>query len=116
MASLGAEPRNVIAAIGPAIPPERYQVGDDVAAAVHQSLGQSAEKVIRPDGTGRWLFDTWTSNQLILREAGLPDGSIHLAPVPTGAEPGLFFSDRQIRPCGRFAAIARLTTERRDNS
>jgi len=113
MAGLGADPGNVIAAIGPAISPDRYQVGHDVVAAARDCLGRSAESVIRPDGTGRWLFDTWTSNKLILREAGVPGDSIHLAPVPTGTVPtgtgpGLFFSDRQTRPCGRFAAIARL--------
>jgi len=44
----------------------------------------------------------------VLREAGVPDRNIHVAGVPTGPDPGLFFSDRTARPCGRFAALARL--------
>ncbi len=110
MSSLGARAANVIAGIGPAIPPGRYQVGDEVAAAARESLGSQAQEVIRPDGTGKWLFDLWTANRLLLQEAGVPERNIQLAAVPTGSDPGLFFSDRAARPCGRFAAVARLTT------
>ena len=50
------------------------------------------------------------ANRLVLREAGVPDTSIHVTDVPTG--PGAtgpsFFSHRAQQPCGRFAAIARL--------
>ncbi len=108
MRSLGSRPENVIAGLGPAIAPDRYQVGDDVRQAARDGLGASAAQVIRPDGTGKWLFDLWTANRLVLREAGLPDENMHMAAIPTGSDPGLFFSDREVRPCGRFAAMARL--------
>jgi polyphenol oxidase len=103
MATLGARPASVIAGLGPAIGPERYQVGDEVARAARESFGEHAP--VEPDGTGRWLFDLWAANCRVLREAGVPEERIHLAAVPTGAD---FFSDRAARPCGRFAAIARL--------
>jgi hypothetical protein len=108
MRSLGSEPANVIVGLGPAIAPDRYQVGEDVLAAAQRGLRASAEKVIREDGTGKWLFDLWTANQLVLEEAGVPGGNIRVAAVPTGSSRGLFFSDREVRPCGRFAAMARL--------
>jgi purine-nucleoside/S-methyl-5'-thioadenosine phosphorylase / adenosine deaminase len=108
MRSLGSDPANVIAGLGPAIAPDRYQVGEDVRQAAEEGLGPSAGKVIRADGTGRWLFDLWTANQLVLEEAGLPAANIHVAAIPTGSPRGLFFSDREARPCGRFAAMARL--------
>jgi hypothetical protein len=41
----------------------------------------------------------------------VPDSQIDVAMLPTGADPGLFFSDRQARPCGRFAVVARLKTK-----
>jgi YfiH family protein len=104
MAGLGARPEHVIAGVGPAIGP-RYQVGDEVAQAARESFGEQAALVLRPDGTGRWLFDLWAANHLILTEEGVADQRIHLAAVSTGAD---FFSDRAARPCGRFAAIARL--------
>ena len=108
MASLGSKPQDVVAGVGPAIAPDSYQVGEEVAGAAEQAFGQHTPSLVRPDGSGRWLFDLWAANRLILGEAGVPASQIHLAAVPTGADPGLFFSDRAVRPCGRFAAIAKL--------
>jgi polyphenol oxidase len=105
MARLGTKPADVIAGIGPAIGPDRYQVGEEVAAAVRDRFGARAGQVIRPDGTGRWLCDLWSANRLLLREAGVAGDNIHVADVPTGTD---FFSNRTARPCGRFGVFARL--------
>jgi len=106
MRTLGASPENVIAGLGPAISP--YQVGADVADAVPRGLGAAAADVIRPDGTGKWLLDLWGANRIVLREAGVADGNVHVTPYVTGD--GRFFSDRAVRPCGRLALVARLRT------
>ncbi len=108
MRSLGARPENIIAAMGPAIPPDRYQVGEDVKIAAGHGLGAASSQVIHEDGTGKYLFDLWTANRLVLRDAGVGDDHITVAALPTGPPDHLFFSDRAARPCGRFAAIARL--------
>jgi YfiH family protein len=111
MSSLGATQENVVAGVGPAISPERYQVGADVADAVERDLGAAAAEVIRPDGTGKWLLDMWAANRIVLREAGLADEHINVAAIPTGAAGNnLFFSDREVRPCGRLTLVARLGT------
>jgi len=106
MATLGARPADVRVGIGPAIGPDRYQVGAEVADAARDAFGP--RPFLRSDGTGAWLFDLWAANRFLLREAGVPDRNIQVAGVPTGPDPGLFFSDRTARPCGRFAALARL--------
>lgn len=106
MVKLGAEPGRLVVGVGPAIPAERYQVGEDVLDAAREGFGAHADELVRPDGTGRWLFDLWAANRLVLSEAGVPDANVHVADLPTGT--GDFFSDRAVRPCGRFAAIARL--------
>jgi YfiH family protein len=109
MRTMGSRPEDIVAGVGPAIAPGRYQVGGDVLDAAHECFGDRSGEVIRPDGTGKWLFDLWTANQIVLRDAGVRDANVQLAAIPTGsAGPGLFFSDREVRPCGRFAAIARL--------
>lgn len=108
MATLGSHPEDVIAALGPAIAPDRYQVGDEVKEAAEQALGKRSLDVLRRDGQGKWLFNLWTANRLILEESGVRPRNIKVARVPTGSGTGLFFSDRETRPCGRFAAIARL--------
>lgn len=107
MRALGANPADIIAGIGPSIHPDRYQVGQDVVDLAAEEFGDRLDRVVRPDGTGRWTFDLWTANALHLADAGVPGGRIHLAGLDTG--PGTpFFSHRSEGPCGRFAAVGRL--------
>jgi polyphenol oxidase len=137
MEALGSRPSQVIAGIGPAVAPARYQVGADVYQAVAGAFGPAATAFIRPDSAPeRWLLDLWAANRLALLEAGVPAAQIHVTDLPTGpldlpapaspadsknpsstggsADPtspashGYFFSDRAARPCGRLALVARL--------
>lgn len=108
MRELGSRPADVIAGVGPAIAPAAFQVGPEVAAEVRQAFGAAAGGLLQPDADGRWRLDLWSANRLALREAGVPDAQIHVAAVPTGPDPGRFFSHRAERPCGRFALLARL--------
>ena len=107
MATLGSRPADVVAGLGPAADPARYQVGPDVYHAVTRAFG-SAATFIRPDPAApdRWLLDLWAANRHVLHEAGLPASQIHITTLPTGN--GNFFSDRAARPCGRLALVARL--------
>ncbi len=89
MAGLGSRPADVLAGLGPAIAPDRYQVGEDVREGIIAGLGDAAASVLRPDGTGRWLLDLWSANRIMLARAGVPESQIHVAAVPTGpAGPG----------------------------
>jgi YfiH family protein len=112
MQDLGSRPADVIAGIGPAIAPARYQVGPDVHQAVTQAFAPAP--FIQPDSVpDRWRLDLWVANRFVLTEAGVPDPQIHVTDTPTGPTepPGpSFFSDRAARPCGRLALIARLRT------
>lgn len=105
MAGLGARPADVLAGIGPAIPQGRYQVGPEVAAAAREHLPAIADGVLEPDAGDRWRFDLSAANRALLEHAGLRPEHIAVTAEPTG---GRFFSDRAERPCGRFAALARL--------
>jgi polyphenol oxidase len=133
MGSLGSRPSQVIAGVGPAAAPARYQVGADVYQAVTGAFGSAAAAFIRPDSApDRWLLDLWAANRLLLLDAGVPAAQIHVTDLPTGpvdlsapanpadsADPadcaghGYFFSDRAVRPCGRLALVARLRHGRR---
>jgi YfiH family protein len=89
----------------------RDGVGERVAGAALDAFGQQGQALLRPAVTGepgQWLFDLPAANRHVLRTAGVPDGQIHVAATPTGPDPGLFFSHRAERPCGRFALAARL--------
>jgi polyphenol oxidase len=114
MTTLGSRPSDIIAALGPAADPARYQVGPDVHHAVTQAFGPAVPTFIRPDPAApdRWLLDLWAANRHVLLQAGLPAPQIHVTSLPTGplapTSPGYFFSDRAARPCGRLALVARL--------
>jgi YfiH family protein len=110
MQTLGSSRADIIAALGPAMSPDLYQVGPDVHQAVTQSFGPAAPALLRPDShDGRWLLDLWSANRLALQEAGIPAAQIHVTDIPTGpAGHDCFFSDRAARPCGRLALVARL--------
>jgi purine-nucleoside/S-methyl-5'-thioadenosine phosphorylase / adenosine deaminase len=132
MTSLGSDPSDILAGLGPAADPARYQVGPDVHRAVTQSFASPAGTFLRPDpaAPGRWLLDLWSANRHVLLESGLRAAHIHATTLPTGplaiaapvtstdpadpvsptgpTTPGHFFSDRAARPCGRLALVARL--------
>ncbi len=86
MQTLGSRPSDVIAGVGPAAAPARYQVGADVYQAVTETFGPAAAAAfIRPDSAPeRWLLDLWAANRFVLREAGVPAAQIHVTDLPTG--------------------------------
>jgi polyphenol oxidase len=85
MQSLGSRPSDIIAGVGPAIAPARYQVGADVYQAVDGAFGPAATAFMRPDSVPeRWLLDLWAANRFVLREAGVPAAHIHVTDLPTG--------------------------------
>jgi polyphenol oxidase len=107
MQELGADPARIVAGIGPAIHPSRYQVGRDVVDLATAAFGAKAGAVVTPDGHDRWLFDLWTANVMHLIAAGVEPHRIARADQDTGPDTP-FFSHRAEAPCGRFAAVARI--------
>ena len=103
--AMGGDPADVLAALGPAVPPERYQVGADVAEAARACFGDRTDAVLAPDATGAWRFDLWTANRLLLEDSGVRQIAEDRSPTGPGTP---YFSDRAERPCGRFAVLARL--------
>lgn len=106
MRALGARPDRILAGMGPAIAPADYQVGQDVADAAQAAFGALTDDLVVPDGQGRYHFDLWSANVATLTASGVLEGHIHRADIAT-SDPR-FFSDRAVRPCGRFAALATL--------
>lgn len=109
MAALGAEPGEIVAAIGPAVDPAHYEVGPEVVEAATECFAGEIDGVLSPadPAAGTYLFDLWEANRRILLQAGLHPERIRLAGVPTGGD-GPFFSHRAAPPCGRNAMLVRL--------
>jgi YfiH family protein len=109
MSECGARPERVVAFVGPAVAPERYQVGDEVRDALATGAGAAdlGPPVTWPDGPGRWRVDLVAANRRQLLAGGVAPERIFESGVTT-ADPALY-SDRAARPCGRFGLLARLS-------
>jgi YfiH family protein len=98
---LGADPSDVRASIGPAIGPDHYEVGEDVALAVAAASPGGA----RTKRSGaRLLLDLPGTVALILQELGVR--TIERARECTACEAERFFSYRRDGDTGRQALVA----------
>ncbi len=91
MVALGADPARIVAAIGPTISLESYEVGPEFAAALLAEHPDAANRISRPSG-GREHFDLpgFVFDHLIGAGVGIVD-DLRLC---TYAEPKKYFSHR----------------------
>jgi YfiH family protein len=102
----GTDARDVRAAIGPAIGPDHYEVGPDVAEQICTAFGARAESLLEPRG-GRFHLDLWKANRLQMEEAGV--GEIEVAEICTACHLDDWFSHRAEKgKTGRFGALIAL--------
>lgn len=100
---LGTESSNIVAAVGPAIGPCCYPVGDDVAQKLKDSV-QNADGLISIE-QGRPHPDLKAINAMQLLEAGV--SAVDVSAYCTACRPDLFYSHRQSAgKTGRQGAIA----------
>lgn len=101
----GTRPADLIAGIGPAIGPDRYQVGPEVVEAVRRVFPEADDLIIQKEG--RTHFDLWAANARVLREAGVEQ--IEIAGLCTATHTDHFFSHRaEAGKTGRFGALIAL--------
>ena len=95
-------PAALLAWLGPAIGPERYEVGAVVRdAALAGDPG--AHDAFRPAGPGRWRADLERLVRRRLARAGV--GSVHGGGPCTASDPRRFFSHRRDGITGRMATL-----------
>lgn len=66
----GSRPADILAAIGPSIGPDHYEVGPDVAGQVRSAFGEAGDRFLHRVGESLH-FDLWAANEWILRQAGV---------------------------------------------
>ena len=106
----GTRPGDVIAAIGPSIGPDDYEVGESLVEAFRKA-GHSSSDV------ARWFIrrltalhlDLWSANRDQLLAAGVSADRIFTAGLSTRAHPEVFDSFRaEGEQAGRMAALIRV--------
>jgi hypothetical protein len=102
VASLKADPRDVIAWMGPAIGPEAFEVGPEVREAF-LARDPGAEDAFEPGANGKLMADLYELARRRLERAGVNE--VYGGGFCTYREPDRFFSYRRAQRSGRMGAF-----------
>ncbi len=89
-----SSPKNILAAIGPSISPEIYEVGDEVVNAVRQSILNS-EITLRKNSSGKFHFNLWEANRQLLLSIGILSKNIETLGECSFQNSNKYFSARK---------------------
>ena len=103
--TFGTDPKNMLAAVGPAAGCENYEIGEDVIEAFEQNF-ENSEKYFKETRNGHALIDLHRANKDQLVSAGVRTENIYTAPFCTMERPDLFFSYRLEK--SRYGKTGRL--------
>ena len=110
----GCRPADMRAAIGPAIGPDSFQVGEEVVERFRDA-GFPMQEVwsFRGPGDGSPMsgghhIDLFRSNAWLLERCGVPSGRIQVCGIDTYTDPSFFSARREGTSCGRNINAIRL--------
>jgi hypothetical protein len=103
----GSDPARLIAAIGPAIGPECYEVDEPVMGPVREVFSFWSE-IASPRGNGRWGLDLVKLNRMELLQAGLTEINVYSFGLCTACNPDLFYSFRREGRTGRMLSVVMI--------
>lgn len=102
----GCKPEDVLAAIGPSIGPDHYEVGPEVIEKIKDTFHKDTDKVVHAR-SGRTYLDLWKANELQLNRQGV--NSVETAGLCTACHLEDWFSHRaENGKTGRFGALIAL--------
>ncbi len=90
----GSRPEEILAAVGPSICRDCYEVGEEVAEAFRELFSGEAAEVLTEKGNGKYLLDLWKANEKVLFSAGILKEHLSMTDICTCCNPGYLFSHR----------------------
>lgn len=95
----GTDPKDIVAAVGPSICQDCYEVSEDVAEAFMKEFGKpgQAGQILIDKGSGKYQLDLWRANEIILQEAGILAEQIQVTDLCTCHNSDYLFSHRASR-------------------
>ena len=87
-------PEDVLAAVGPSICQDCYEVSEDVADAFYKEFQGHEREILLEKGNGKYQLDLWKTNEIILREAGVIPEHLAVTNICTCCNSRLLFSHR----------------------
>ena len=91
--TFGSDPADLVAAIGPSICRDCYEVSEDVATGFAEQF-DGTDVVTEGRIPGKYQLDLWLANRLILEQAGIPRTQISVTDICTCHNPAYLFSHR----------------------
>ena len=106
----GTEAKDVIAAVGPSICQDCYEVSGDVIEEFRAAFPETLhEKLFYGKPDGKYQLNLWEENHQILLAAGVPEKQIHLPNLCTCCNPDFLYSHRASKgKRGNLAAFLSL--------
>lgn len=92
----GCNRSDILAAIGPSICVDCYEVSRDVADAFTEAFAgaDNLDKIVCPKSEEKAMLDLWQANYAVFLEAGIEPGHITLPDICTACNKELLFSHR----------------------
>ena len=91
----GTRPQDLIAAVGPSICQDCYEVSEDVILEFQQAFDSKHwQSLFYKKENGRYQLNLWEANRIIFMEAGVLLENIHMPNLCTCCNPDLLFSHR----------------------
>ena len=90
----GSKKENIIAAIGPSICQDCYEISEDVAVQFMQAFPGHTSEILIDKGNGKYQLDLWKANEIVLLDAGVKKDHLEVTDVCTCCNPELLFSHR----------------------
>lgn len=101
--AFGSRPEDILAAVGPSICQDCYEVSEDVAEAFRNLLSgeemkkvktMTEEQILKDKRNGKYQLDLWKANEAVCLSAGIRPEHISVTDICTCCNPGYLFSHR----------------------
>lgn len=92
--AFGTNPAEVIAAVGPSICQECYEISEDVAEHFYKEFPEHGEEILINKGNGKYQLDLWKTNEIVMIEAGIKPEHLAVTNICTCCNEKLLFSHR----------------------
>ena len=91
----GTDPAQVVAAVGPSICQDCYEVRVDVIEKFRENFDKDLwPELFYEKADGKYQLNLWRANQAVLAEAGVPRENIAVTNLCTHCNPDILFSHR----------------------
>lgn len=91
----GCSPEHILAAIGPSICQDCYEVSEDVIERFRESFDERLwPKLFYQKENGKYQLNLWEANRSVFLEAGIPEENIAVSNLCTHCNPEILFSHR----------------------